>query len=196
MASSGRTGSGKSTLIKVLAGFHSPEEGELEIHGRPVKLPLPPGEFRHLGMSFVHQDLGLVPDLTVIENLRVAQLAEPRNHWYISWSRERRTARKTFARYGISLDPRAKVGDLRPVERALLAIVRAVEEVRSDPAHADRCRLLILDEPTVFLPKNEVDQLFGLVREVAPRVQPSCSSRTTSTRCARSRTDVPSCATA
>jgi ribose transport system ATP-binding protein len=58
----GENGSGKSTLIKVLSGFYTPDRGsELEINGRPVSLPLYPGQFRSLGMSFVHQDLGLVP---------------------------------------------------------------------------------------------------------------------------------------
>src|SRR6266566_8001257 len=65
----GENGSGKSTLIKILAGYHAPDGGELEVNGRPVALPLHPGQFRSLGMSFVHQDLGLVPELSVVENL-------------------------------------------------------------------------------------------------------------------------------
>ena len=160
----GENGCGKSTLIKVLAGFHNPDEGELELHGHKVKLPLHPGQFRALGMSFVHQDLGLVPSLTVIENLLIAELANPKRP-VISWGKARREARRTFAKYGISLDPSALVGDLLPVERALLAIVRAVEEMRSDEAHA-KGGLLILDEPTVFLPKTGADKLFSLVREI------------------------------
>ena len=160
----GENGSGKSTLIKVLAGFHQPEEGELEIHGARVKLPLNAGQFRGLGMSFVHQDLGLIPSLTVVENLRIAELAQPKS-WLISWGKERMRARKIFAKYGIVLDPAARVSDLLPVERALLAIVRAVEEMRVDAAHAER-GLLILDEPTVYLPKTGADKLFSLVREI------------------------------
>ena len=160
----GENGSGKSTLIKVLAGFHQPEAGELEVHGQSIKLPLHPGQFRSLGMSFVHQDLGLVPTLTVIENLRIAELANPKSP-VISWSKERYKARETFARYGVVLDPGARVSDLLPVERALLAIVRAVEEIRADERHAGR-GLLILDEPTVFLPKTGADKLFALVREI------------------------------
>ena len=160
----GENGSGKSTVIKVLAGFHQPEEGELEIHGNRVKLPLNSGQFRGLGMSFVHQDLGLIPSLTVVENLRIAELAQPKS-WFVSWSRERIRARKTFAKYGIVLDSGARVSDLLPVERALLAIVRAVEEMRADSAHAER-GLLILDEPTVYLPKTGADKLFALIREI------------------------------
>src|SRR5581483_259969 len=74
----GENGSGKSTLIKILAGFHAPDAGELRIDGEPVRLPLETGQFRELGMSFVHQHLGLVESLSVLENLLVADLASGR----------------------------------------------------------------------------------------------------------------------
>ncbi|MCU1500390.1 MAG: sugar transporter ATP-binding protein, partial [Acidimicrobiales bacterium] len=160
----GENGSGKSTLIKVLAGFHEPDGGELLVDGEPVRLPLATGQFRSLGMSFVHQDLGLVESLSVLENLRVAEIASSRSRFGISWRSERARARDTFERYGVLLDPSATVADLKPVERALLAIVRAIEEIRSvGRGHG----LLILDEPTVFLPKEGVERLFSLVRDAA-----------------------------
>jgi ribose transport system ATP-binding protein len=160
----GENGSGKSTLIKVLAGLHEPEAGELWVDGEAVRLPLAIGQFRQLGMSFVHQDLGLVDSLSVLENLRVADIASSRSRFRISWRGERARARETFARYGVNLDPRASISALKPVERALLAIVRAIEEIRSvGRGHG----LLILDEPTVFLPKEGVERLFSLVRDVA-----------------------------
>jgi ribose transport system ATP-binding protein len=160
----GENGSGKSTLIKILAGFHAPDAGELLIDGEPVRLPLAPGQFRELGMSFVHQDLGLVESLSVLENLRVAEIAASRSRIGISWRRERRRARETFERYGLRIDATAAVGDLKPVERALLAIVRALEEIR---AVGRGQGLLVLDEPTVFLPEEGVDRLFALVRDAA-----------------------------
>ena len=92
---------------------------------------------------------------------------------YVSWSAERRQAREVFKRYGVSIDPAATVADLRPVERALLAIVRAMEEIRE--VH-DTDGLLVLDEPTVFLPREGTDHLFRSfarsqpVRERAVRV--------------------------
>lgn len=160
----GENGSGKSTLIKILAGYHEPDAGELEIDGEPVRLPLSPGEFRQLGMSFVHQDLGLVDSLSVLENLRVADLAASRSRWGISWPHERRRARETFDRYGVHIDPAAAVSSLKPVERALLAIIRALEEIRTiGRGHG----LLVLDEPTVFLPREGIERLFALIREAA-----------------------------
>jgi ribose transport system ATP-binding protein len=166
----GENGSGKSTLIKVLSGFHAPDRGgELEINGRPVSLPLQPGQFRGLGMSFVHQDLGLVPSLSVLENLLVGELTSRRS-WRLSWARERRRAQETFESFGLKLDPRAKVSDLRPTDRALLAIVRAVEEIRANTAdNGSEHGLLVLDEPTVFLPASDRDELFAIVREIAAK---------------------------
>jgi ribose transport system ATP-binding protein len=160
----GENGSGKSTLIKVLAGFHDPDGGELLIKGEEVRLPLAPGQFRELGLAFVHQDLGLIESLSVLENLRVAEIASSRSRFGISWRRERRRARETFERYGVRIDPTVMVGELKPVERALLAIVRAIEEIRIVGAGHG---VLVLDEPTVFLPREGIEVLFSLVRDVA-----------------------------
>jgi ribose transport system ATP-binding protein len=164
----GENGSGKSTLIKILAGFHAPDAGELYVHGERVKLPLHAGQFRALGLDFVHQDLALIPALSVVENLRVAEVVSPRHRAYISWSRERRRARQVFARYGITIAPEARVADLSPVDRALLAIVRAIEGLRRSVGTEHITKgVLVLDEPTVFLPRTGVAELFKLVREIA-----------------------------
>lgn len=164
----GENGSGKSTLIKILAGYHSPDSGELQIGGEPVKLPLQPGQFRDLGFDFVHQDLALVPSLSVVENLRIGELAAPRRRGYVSWRKERREAQQVFARYGLKLDPKVRVADLGAVERALLAIVRAIEGLHArEIAEQSHKPLLVLDEPTAFLPKEGVDELFSLIRQIA-----------------------------
>jgi ribose transport system ATP-binding protein len=158
----GENGSGKSTLIRVLAGYHEPEEGgELELRGRRVGLPLRPGQYRELGMSFVHQELGLIPSLTVLENLRLGELSTERRLW-IAWRNERGRARETLSRFGVDLDPAARVEELRPVERAQLAVVRAVAGLPDGGGG-----LLVLDEPTAFLPEPERRRLFELARQVA-----------------------------
>ena len=162
----GQNGSGKSTLIKIIAGFHAPDPGaSLQIFERPVQLPLAPGQFRGLGLAFVHQHLGLIPGLTVLENLMLGELAT-RADTYINWARERQRAREVFARFGLNLDPAAKVEDLPQVERALLAIVRAFDDIRGERAAHDTPGILFLDEPTPFLPKAGVGQLFELVRGI------------------------------
>ncbi|MEA2730417.1 MAG: ribose transport system ATP-binding protein [Acetobacteraceae bacterium] len=165
----GQNGSGKSTLIKILAGFHSPDPGAtLRIAGQNVTLPLPPGGVRPFGVAFVHQHLGLIPPVTVLENLLLTRLsgrggiARP---WAINWARERSAARRLFERYGLDIDPNAPVARLSSVERALVAIVRAVEEIGAGHTRSGQ-GLLVLDEPTPFLPRIDVDRLFTLVRRV------------------------------
>jgi len=160
----GQNGSGKSTLIKILAGFHAPDPGaEMDLHGGPVPLPMPPGEARRRGVAFVHQHLGLVPSLTVLENLRVGDFATKRS-WAINWRKEAERARQVFAHFDLDIDPGARVGDLAPVQKALLAIVRAFEDLKE--AETAKSGILILDEPTPFLPRTGVQQLFSLVRKI------------------------------
>jgi ribose transport system ATP-binding protein len=161
----GQNGSGKSTLVKILAGFHDPEPGaELTMYGQPASLPMPPGSARQLGIAFVHQHLGLVPSLSVLENLRLGAIAAERR-WKINWRREVETARATFDRFGLAVDPMARIADLPQVSRALVAIVRAFEDVRAFANNG--LGLLILDEPTPFLPKAGVEKLFSLMRGIA-----------------------------
>jgi ribose transport system ATP-binding protein len=164
----GENGSGKSTLVKVLAGVNAPEPGgELSLGGRPVPLPLAPGQFRDLGLSFVHQDLGLARSLTVAENLVVAEAGSVHSRRPINWRAEHRKIRDLLDSYQVGIDPAAVIDRLPPVGQALVAIVRAAEELRAyrrrgDVAHS----ILFLDEPTVFLPESEVEFLFDLVRTV------------------------------
>ncbi len=162
----GKNGSGKSTLVKILAGFHAPDDGgSLAFNGEPVALPLRPGDFRRLGMAFVHQNLGLVPSLTVLENLRLVQLTGG-NRAFINWSAEYRAARAALARFELDLDPEERIDRLTPVQRALLAIVRAFEEIEQSRAVTGKPGLVLLDEPTPFLPHSGVEQLFRLVRSI------------------------------
>lgn len=163
----GKNGSGKSTLVKILAGFHSCDPGgTMEFNGEAVTLPLKPGDFRRLGMSFVHQNLGLVSSLTVLENLRLSSLTSMA-HSFINWPAERRQAREALARFGLALDPDERIDRLSAVDRALLAIVRAFEEIRVASERTGKPGLVLLDEPTPFLPRQGVEKLFGLVRSIA-----------------------------
>lgn len=162
----GENGSGKSTLIKILSGFHGADSGTLEVAGRRVHLPLRPGQHRELGFEFVHQDLGLIPSLSVTENLFLGEVAAARNFFY-SWRAARSRAEKIFERHGIELDPNSLVEEIRPVDRAMLAIIRAVESLRSvRDDQEDAANVLVLDEPTVFLPQHEVNVLFDFVRTI------------------------------
>jgi len=159
----GQNGSGKSTFIKILSGYHAPDpDATLEVNGKPARLPLSPGDPARLGISFVHQDLGLFMQGSVLENLRVGQYA-PSFGWRISWRRERQLTREALARFELDIDPDAPIWSLSQVDRALVAIVRALEQIK----HTSERGLLVLDEPTSFLPRDGVDHLFKAIREVA-----------------------------
>lgn len=162
----GQNGCGKSTLIKILSGYHQPDLGStMAVRGQPIHFPAAPGAFDDIGFAFVHQNLGLVPAMSVAENLNLTRLSTG------PWAR-RTSARELEAsaaelldQFGVQLDPRAPVEALDGTNQALLAIVRAVDALRRDTAtHGPG--LLVLDEPTVFLPRAGVERLFSLIREV------------------------------
>lgn len=156
----GENGSGKSTLIKLLCGFHTADGGTMTVHGQPVDLPLPPGRPSELGFRFVHQDLGFLPALSAAENFHLGSLARPDTGWRISDRALRAATAEALAQYGVDIDPGRAVRDLSSIQRALLAVVRAAHDL---PAGRG---ILVLDEPTVFLPHKDVDDLFSLVRRV------------------------------
>jgi ribose transport system ATP-binding protein len=158
----GQNGSGKSTLIKILSGFHSPDAGSLKVNGAPVTLPAAAGELRQLGIQFVHQDLALVPTMSVLENLRLGRFSRGALG-RIHWRSERATARRALARFALGVDPSTPLGDLTEAERAVVAIARAVQAFEAGSGRG----MLVLDEPTAALPEKEVKRLFDAVREVA-----------------------------
>ena len=164
----GENGCGKSTLVKVMAGVYDPEPGaRLLVDGREVPLPLEAGASRDLGLSFVHQDLGLARPLTVLENLLGGVADRSGSRVRINWRAEARRARAMLRSYGVDVDPLAVVNHLPPVEQALVAIARAAEELtRYRERTGASSSVLVLDEPTVFLPEEEVQFLFDLIRRI------------------------------
>ena len=165
----GQNGSGKSTLVKVLAGVYEPEPGgRLFVGGEEVPLPLAPGQASEIGLSFVYQNLALAPGLSVLENLTLGQRVSGVRWWSpINWITEHRRAAAVLDRYDVKLDLDRLTGELAPVDQARLAIVRAAEDLRRYRARSGyKHSVLVLDEPTVFLPEEDVERLFELIRTV------------------------------
>ncbi len=162
----GQNGSGKSTLIKCLAGYHAQDlEWRLELPGKELTRALHPGEITAFGVAFVHQDLGVLGDLSVLENLLLTEFANDHRR-YIGWGKERARAKEIFKQFGLDLDPAAKLSTLRPVEQAQVAIVRAVLQLRS-AKQADHPGVLVLDEATTFLDRAGREGMYDLLRAVA-----------------------------
>jgi len=152
----GANGSGKSTLIKILAGFHQPEDGAQGwVSGRPLAVGAASAA-RAAGLHFIHQDLGLLPTLSVAENLNLGRIHGRRRFW-VTERAERRRARELFCRHGIDIDPATPVSNLSAAEQTLVAITRAVG-AGLGPGH-----VLVLDEPTAALPPEEVHRLFSML---------------------------------
>lgn len=154
----GHNGSGKSTLIKILSGFHEPDAGSGPFVVDGQTIPYGDSDACHrAGLRFIHQELGLLDDLSVLENLRLGDSYETAPGWRIRWRNERRRAREILSIVGLDLNPEILVETLTPIERTQVAVARALQ---SESA----VRVLVLDEPTATLPSSEVDRLFELIR--------------------------------
>ncbi|MCC6314116.1 MAG: sugar ABC transporter ATP-binding protein [Thermomicrobiales bacterium] len=150
----GENGAGKSTMVKILCGVHTPDAGEIDFAGRLVAFRSPSAAVA-MGIVPVFQELSLVPDLSVAENLFMG--IEPRNAIRLVDRRAmRRDAEALLTRLGFSgIDPAAVVRDLSLAERQIVEIVKAVG--RSP-------KVLILDEATSALNRQQVEQVFAVVR--------------------------------
>ena len=150
----GENGAGKSTLVKILAGVHQPDTGEILLDGEPVALH-GPAQARQLGIAVVHQEPRLFPDLTVAENVFLGHA--PRGALgTIDWGGMRRQSASIFAGLGVRMDPGAIVRGLSMADQQLIEIAKAL---------SIDARVLILDEPTASLSAHEVDRLFAIVRQ-------------------------------
>jgi ribose transport system ATP-binding protein len=156
----GHNGSGKSTLIKILAGFHEPDPGSrVTVSGAPLAVGSAAASLRS-GLRFVHQDLGLVDGLSTVENLALGVGFDTARLGRIRWAAERRSARDRMRELGYDIDVRQPVGELTASERTGVAIARALRD-------AEQARVLVVDEPTAMLPREEVNALFGAIRRVS-----------------------------
>lgn len=155
----GENGSGKSTLVKILAGNYTPDDGALiSVAGQPVPAHQP-GASDQAGLRFVHQNLGVIDELSTTENLGLG-LGYGKRARPVHWSRRNRAAREVMRQLGYEIDVKKPISKLAASERAAVAIARAVSP------HQSPARLLVLDEPTANLPAAEAQRLFSLVRRL------------------------------
>lgn len=158
----GQNGSGKSTLIKVLSGVHSADPGSVvRVAGTPLSNPVPPQELKRYGLAFVHQDLGLVDECSVLENIRLGQFSVRHFSRRIEWRAERRAAERTLARLHSAIDPSHLVGSLQPGDKALVAVGRALQSL------LDGAGCVVFDESTRALPREVLPDFYATVKRLA-----------------------------
>jgi ABC-type sugar transport system ATPase subunit len=151
----GANGAGKSTLGKIIGGSIRPDDGHMEIDGRPVKYATP-SDAREDGIALIAQELALVPHLTVMQNVFLG--VEPRRRGFVQRRRMKQQYAELVSRWGFKLDREALVGDLRTADQQKVEILRAV---------ACNARVIVMDEPTSSLTHIETQTLHEMIRALS-----------------------------
>jgi ribose transport system ATP-binding protein len=159
----GANGSGKSTMIKILAGVQRADAGRIQL-GPTVHdaTSLTPAQSRRAGVRVVHQQDTVLPDLTVAENLAMGRGFERTRWGRIRWKKQRRRAAEILERFNIAADPGQELASTRPATQAMIAIARALQDQEDS-----KDGILILDEPTAALPEEEAAILFEALKRYA-----------------------------
>jgi len=151
----GENGAGKSTLMKVLTGVYNKDAGHIFYKGQEIEVPNPAAAL-HLGISIIHQELNLMPHLTVAQNIFIGR--EPRNaKILLNDDKINLQTTELFKMMHLNLDPRVKVADLTVAKQQMVEIAKAL---------SFNAEVLIMDEPTAALTESEIDELFIIIRQL------------------------------
>lgn len=155
MCLAGENGCGKSTLVKIISGVYTKDEGEVTFEGKTIS-KITPAEATQLGIQVIYQDLSIFPNLTVMENLAInSEITAGKK--IVNKKRWEATAKEAISKIGYNIDLHARMGELSVADKQLVAICRAL---------LFNAKLIIMDEPTTALTKKEVDSLFKTVRSL------------------------------
>jgi ribose transport system ATP-binding protein len=152
----GENGAGKSTLMKILAGVYSKDAGSIEYRGRPVEIPSPRAA-QLLGIGMIHQELNLMPHLTVAQNIFVGREPRRRIPFFLDEREINARARKLLELMNVDLDARARVADLTVAKQQMVEVAKALSY---------DSEVLIMDEPTAALTDAEIADLFRIIRQL------------------------------
>ena len=152
----GENGAGKSTLMKILTGVYMKDAGHIFYKGNEVEIKSPRAA-QHLGISIIHQELNLMPHLTVAQNIFIGR--EPRKgvKFIVNEKEMNKRTKQLFDMMHLSLDPRTKVSNITVAMQQMVEIAKALS-FNSD--------VLIMDEPTAALSESEIEELFRIIRQL------------------------------
>jgi len=152
----GENGAGKSTLMKILAGVYRMDAGRIRVKGVEVDIPTPRAA-QQLGISIIHQELSLMPNLTAAQNIFIGR--EPRRllPFLLDDRALNRNAQALFDQLHLKLDPQTKVANLAVAQQQMVEIAKALSY---------RAEVVIMDEPTAALTETEIDELFRIIRKL------------------------------
>ncbi len=150
----GENGAGKSTLMNILYGLYQPSEGEIYIKQKKAEITNPNAAIA-LGIGMVHQHFMLIPPMTVAENIVLGR--EPRKFGFLDLARAVERVEDISKRYGLQVDPKAKVEDISVGMQQRVEILKALYR---------GAEILILDEPTAVLTPQEISELFEIMRNL------------------------------
>ncbi len=151
----GENGAGKSTLIKILSGNIKPDTGTMQFDGRPLRLASPAAARRH-GIAVIHQELSIIPELTVAENVFLGRLPQHR-FGMVDFAALRQSARAVLDRLGLDVDPEQAAGHLPIALQQMVEIAKGV---------ASGARILVMDEPTSSLGPREAERLWATTADL------------------------------
>ncbi len=149
----GENGAGKSTLIKILSGVYPKDAGRILLDGREVEVNSPSQATQH-GIRVIHQDLNVLPGMSVTENIFLGRMPAGRVPGTVDWRRAYEQAGEVLSRLHVKVDPRAQTKTLTTAQRQIVEIAQAI---------AVDARILLMDEPTAALSDTDVQALFELV---------------------------------
>ncbi len=156
----GANGSGKSTLVKVLTGVYQPDQGQISVGSRSLPAIVSPHQAGQLGIAVVHQEAPLIDTMTIAECIALFR-GYPARGGRVLWGRLHAETADMLARFNVHVDPRMLAGRLSPAERALVALVIALDQVKTG------LELLILDEVTASLQEDQAHSFLERVSSIA-----------------------------
>lgn len=157
LALMGENGAGKSTMMNILVGIHKRDGGTIRIDGQEVNIESP-HDAQKLGIAMIHQELSSVVEMSVAENIYLGR--EPVKNGFIDYRKMYKDTEELLKNLNINLNPKTKMGKLRVADQQLVEIAKAVSQ---------NARILIMDEPTSSITDREVENLYGIIRDLKMR---------------------------